>query len=92
MWRAGRTMAATACAPWRCAFMDLPLPSDCEVEKFQLSEDGPGGGGGGGGPTSGDLNGREAWRNWSWGGARGAMVAGDSHPAPRSGTLYSLRG
>jgi len=78
----GRTMAATALRPLAVRFMDLLSSSDCEVEEFQLSEDGA---------LLGDLNGRSL-AELELGRRSGAMVLAIRTPAPKVGNPYSYRG
>ncbi|MCT0231436.1 potassium channel protein [Synechococcus sp. CS-1324] len=78
----GRTMAATALRPLAVRFMDLLSTSECEVEEFQLSEDGA---------RLGDLNGRSL-AELELGRRSGALVLAIRTPAPKVANPYSYRG
>jgi voltage-gated potassium channel len=78
----GRTMAATALRPLAVRFMDLLSSSECEVEEFQLSEDGS---------LLGDLDGRSL-AELELGRRSGAMVLAIRTPAPKVSNPYSYRG
>jgi voltage-gated potassium channel len=78
----GRTMAATALRPLAVRFMDLLSSSNCEVEEFQLSDDGS---------LLGDLNGRSL-AELELGRRSGAMVLAIRTPPPKVSNPYSYRG